>query len=188
MQKRGFTLLEILIVIVISVSVLAFALPSYKKTQERNMYSAATGVLMDLGDAVLALQADLQSLNGSFPTGCAIVAKSWQTENTSTSSDYYKSAHDSLSGLSSTRKYYALFSRKYLEQIPFDSCSATVKKCGSGNVSNQCTYKGYTFYICTSSSSNPCCGNGAVVCMNSTTAQWYKKARYFRNGQIEQIS
>ena len=59
MQKRnGFTLLEVLIVVVIAVSVAAFAVPAYKKTQEKNKYLAAQGVLLDLGTAVRALRAD----------------------------------------------------------------------------------------------------------------------------------
>ena len=42
-MKKGFTLLEVLIVVVIAVSVAVFAVPAYKKTQDKNRYLAAQG-------------------------------------------------------------------------------------------------------------------------------------------------
>ena len=59
-SNKGFTLLEVLIVVVIAVSVAAFGVPAYKKSQERNRYLAAQGVLMDLGNAVRTFRQDLK--------------------------------------------------------------------------------------------------------------------------------
>ncbi len=56
--KKGFTLLEVLIVVVIAVSVAAFSVPAYKKMQDRNRYMAAQGVLIDVGSGIRALELD----------------------------------------------------------------------------------------------------------------------------------
>ena len=68
--QKGFTLLEVLIVVVIAVSVAAFAVPAYKKSQDRNRYMAAQGALIDLGNGVRALRADLavDAPSKAFPT------------------------------------------------------------------------------------------------------------------------
>ena len=190
MQKRGFTLLEILIVIVISVSVLAFALPAHKRAQDRNMYSAATGVLMDLGSAVQTLRADLVSQGnfGSFPSSAQQVHRLYQISSTSTTSNYYKGGHNALQNMSMTVALYALFARGYLQQIPFESCTSNHLNC---------SYKGYNFYICPPAATNSnCCGNNARVVACMTTASGvtraagnlYKGARFLRDGSIEQIS
>lgn len=65
MRKRGFTLLEVLIVVVIAVMVSAFAVPSFKRSQARNKNLAATGVLMDLGNAVRQMRAAFPDLDFS---------------------------------------------------------------------------------------------------------------------------
>ncbi len=190
MQKRGFTLLEILIVIVISVSVLAFALPAHKRAQDRNMYSAAVGILMDLGSAVQMLRADFisQGNNSSFPSSVQQVHRLYQVPSTSTSSYYYKGGHDALRNMSMTTALYALFSRGYLQDIPFESCT---------NNHLNCSYKGYNFYICPpAATSANCCGNNARVVACMTTASGvtraagnlYKGARFLLDGSIEQIS
>lgn len=48
---KGFTLLEVLIVVLIAVMVTMFAVPAYRKAQERNRYLAAVGLLMEMASA-----------------------------------------------------------------------------------------------------------------------------------------
>ena len=55
MQKKGFTLLEVLIVVVILASVVLFAAPAYKKMQARAQYNAALGTLIQLGEGLRLL-------------------------------------------------------------------------------------------------------------------------------------
>jgi len=55
-RKQGFTLVEILFVVIIAAGILAYAIPSYKRTKERAKYEAATGVLADLGATALVLK------------------------------------------------------------------------------------------------------------------------------------
>lgn len=56
MFSKGFTLLEVLIVVVVAVVVTMFAVPSYKKSQDRGRYMAASGVLMELGNAAVMVR------------------------------------------------------------------------------------------------------------------------------------
>ena len=51
-RKSGFTLLEILIVVVIAVSVAAFALPAYKKMQDRTLAADIRWTLDEPRDGV----------------------------------------------------------------------------------------------------------------------------------------
>lgn len=156
MGKKGFTLVEILIVVVIIVSVAAFGLPAYKKSQERNQYTAATGVLLDIASAKRLLAEDLPALEEADESEISVFNFGGQVTSTHqlTSDDTYKSAlpaENSATGrkITETNLPYALFARGYLRPIPYDD--ATNSK-----------YKGYKFYICGTAD---CCKNGAIACM-----------------------
>ena len=81
-NAKGFTLLEIMIVVVIAVSVAAFAVPAYKKAQDRNRYLAAQGVLIDLGNGVKMLREALstEAEDRTFPVSNAVlqITSTWQ--------------------------------------------------------------------------------------------------------------
>ncbi len=66
--KRGFTLVEILFVVMIAAGVLAFAIPAYKKTQARAKYERSLGALDLLGNALVSLQREctLKGINISY--------------------------------------------------------------------------------------------------------------------------
>lgn len=172
MKKSGFTLLEVLIVVVIAVSVAAFAVPAYKKTQEKNKYLAAQGVLLDLGTAVRAVRAELSS--GKFPSGSspAQVTASWHSTGTPASE------------ITSSNAHYEIFRRKHMEPIPFDSGSS---------------YKGFVFYVCPqdTASSSACCGGSSdvVACMynsslgaGSATKGQYYSARFLQDGSLKRVA
>lgn len=65
-RQKGFTLVEILFVLVIIAGVMAYAVPAYKRTQARAAYDAATGTLVDIGTAIQAMKRDLTMQNYSF--------------------------------------------------------------------------------------------------------------------------
>ncbi len=168
-KKKGFTLLEVLIVVVIAVSVAAFAFPAYKKTQDRNRFSAAQGVLIDLGNGVRMLRADI-SFN--YPTSATSVPTSWQS-----------SSLDQDTALTTSNAGIALFARKYMSPMPFDS----------GN-----SYKGYYYYICpeNTASSTACCqsNSSVVACMydssyasRPTKGQYYGAA-FYEDGSIKRLT
>ncbi len=64
MRCKGFTLVEILFVVLIAAGVIAFAVPAYKRMQERAAYNAALGTLLDIHNAVGSLKRDLQTSTG----------------------------------------------------------------------------------------------------------------------------
>lgn len=51
-MKKGFTLIEVMIVVVIAVSVAAFAVPAYKKSQDQNRFLAAEGRLLEIASGL----------------------------------------------------------------------------------------------------------------------------------------
>lgn len=177
-RENGFTLLEVLIIVVIAVSVAAFAVPAYKKTQEKNKYLAAQGVLLDLGTAVRALRADLRAEkeNAKFPALPTVMAVADQTtEGTSLSQE--------LQDQNDATLCQSLFSRRYMQPIAYDS----------GN-----TYKGFSFVLCpdgTASELMCCNSNSAVVaCMynnslgaSSSTAGQYWGAAFMNNGSLTRL-
>ena len=60
--RRGFTLLEVMIVVVIGVTVTMFAVPSFKKSQARTQYMTASGVLVELATATQMLMEEYPAL------------------------------------------------------------------------------------------------------------------------------
>lgn len=58
-RKRGFTLVEMLFVVLIAAGAMAFAFPSYRAARERARFQAATGMLISLGNAVEGITRDL---------------------------------------------------------------------------------------------------------------------------------
>lgn len=175
-RTTGFTLVEILIVVVIAASVLMFALPASKKAQERNKYLGAVGVLSDLGMAMQSLQTEA-SMQGSevvFPEAgsSATVLSVWQ--NTSNGS-YADALQNDLASLNSTIFPYALFAHGYLQSIPNEGTGTNI------------VYQGYSFTLCPSATSDGSVNN-VVAIMQTGNSTTYQGARYFRDGTVEQIS
>ncbi len=172
-SKKGFTLTEMLFVVVIAAGILALALPSYRKAKDRSQYQAATGMLMDLGNAVEAITNDLamQGVNVSVTTG--------------------DSTYDSVvsSGPSIETQY------KTLKEIYLESpTSATVLKMliPFGYLGSFTNPGGYNYYVGTGPSGG-CAENttGTVVaCMlksSADSADCFKGARYYQGGRIQTI-
>jgi len=69
MQKKGFTLLEVLIVVTIVASIVLFAVPSYKKAQARSQYQAAYGTFIQFTEGLKMLFRDYyKSTEGIWPS------------------------------------------------------------------------------------------------------------------------
>lgn len=155
MRAKGFTLLEVLIVVLIAATVAVFSVPAYKKTQEQNQFLAAQGILDSLGSAVLSMRADLSSQGvSSFPSSASVkVLNSWQTAGT----DYTNAYNKEFSQLTNTGTTpglgLALFAKQYMAPIPYTDATNSV-------------YKGYVFYVCNGTAdSNTCCVSNAVACI-----------------------
>ncbi len=171
-RRKGFTLLEILIVVVIAVSVAAFALPAYKKMQDRTNYMAAQGFLIDLGNSVKMLR---EELDYNYPSSSAkLVSASWQSSVPSDPDNVVFTVNNA---------HLLLFVRHYLGAMPLDSSNY---------------YKNYMFAICpenTSTSSYCCQGDSDVVaCMydpsysSRATKGEYYGAVYYEDGNVQRIA
>lgn len=121
--KRGFTLMEVLVVVVIGVLVTLFAVPAYKKMQDRTRYMAASGVLVELASAAQMLKEA-----GLTATNIAV------SSNATADIDAAPTAATAVAWLQSNN-------RKYLGKIPFEngkfkgytfymSSSGSVTACG----------------------------------------------------------
>lgn len=173
-----------MIVVVIAVSVAAFAVPAYKKAQDRNRYLAAQGVLIDLGNGVKMLREALalEAPGRTFPASAAVIQipSAWQNGKKDEYVDNSLSAYTSNEHLGK-----ALFSRKYASSVAF-----------TGENDNS-AFMDYKFFVCpqNEASSQHCCNNDrqAVMCMEdenccarSTKGQYYR-AVYLQNGTVKQL-
>jgi len=171
-KKTGFTLVEMLVVVVIAASVVVLSVPAFTRVQDRSRFDAAKGLLMDLGMATQSLRADWTAVNSSadtYPTSSLQVTSAAQSAGTSTSAF----ATDPLSSQSSANFVKILFAKDYLRPIPFDSGTSV--------------YKGYSFYVCkVNATGGDCCDTkDTVACMyNSGAGANYKKARYLETSGI----
>ncbi len=151
--------MEILIVVVIASSVLAFALPAQRRAMDRNKYLAAQGVLLDIGSAVQAKRADLKmssTPDATFPSDNTITPVTDISE---------------LSG--------------YLQAIPFDG--EDTYKNYKFYICPQDVAAGDTTYCCGNDAKYIACMQDDNAA-NRASAGLYKGARFLRNGTMEQIS
>lgn len=155
----GFTLLEVLIVVVIAVVVTMFSVPAYKKSQDKNRYMAASGVLIDIANAARMVKADYPGLRVTI-----------EIKDNSTCPD----DTSDLTPDDGLLKF--LQCNKYLNTIPF---TEKVRD-------NQYTYKGYSFKLSTTGDAD--CGScrGAMACMSgSNLFSEYTCAGVDKSGQLQ---
>jgi len=175
---------EVLVVVVIIVSVTAFAVPAYKKTQEKAKFNNALGVLIQIGTGVQALRADMrmEGLSYSFPVTNAPVqvTGAWNGGDTVSRNSTYRTVQaagnlEELGNENNTKLGYALVAREYMAELPYDGKEY---------------YNGYQFYVCPDgvASSSKCCINDAsvVACMRGTGS--YAKAVFYTDGTTENFS
>ena len=152
-SKKGFTLLEVLVVTVIAASLLLFAVPAYKRAQDKSNYTAALGVLTELRGGVLGLRQDLKMAGSSkkFPLDSVGVQIGPSYFDPSLPS-YSETLAQSVEDVDESNYAYALFSHNYMQPIQLDELGA---------------YKNYHFYVCGESSNTQCClaNTKTVACM-----------------------
>lgn len=105
-SKRGFTLVEVMVVVLITVMLTMLSVPIYKKNQDKNRYLAASGVLMELGNAVRMLQDTYEEVS----CGTAVTA------NGAVLSESEAAATPTCTNLISW-----LQTNRYLSKIPFEN-------------------------------------------------------------------
>lgn len=185
-SKKGFTLLEVLVVTVIAAAVLLFAVPAYKRAQDKSTYTAALGILTELRGGVMGLRQDLDMAGSahSFPvsTSAEHINTGYFNESLST---YTTTMNQDIKDVEQSNLIYALFSHKYMQPIPA--------------LDNQGAYKSYyQFWACGKDATGvACCVNNSttntVACMldyqrcGRATKGLYYGARIDERGQVTQI-
>lgn len=179
--KRGFTLVEMLFVVIIAAGALALALPSYKNMRERGKFQAASGMLIDLGGAVESITRDL-AMQGVSVTVGASAPLLYQGETQEPSEKY--SLKEWVKAASSgkpreERVLKSLVPFKYIKKFQ-----------GQGN---------FNYYVLTNTSANStnCKGTTTsplagtlVACMikpNPDSKDCFAGARYYKGGRFETI-
>ncbi len=182
--KQGFTLVEILFVVIIAAGILAFAVPAYKKSQERAAYESATGILLDLGNAVQSFRMDLGK---DFPQSSdkQIAGSEKEANATNLAGKTLAEYIGAVTGDTlDTKAVQALFSYNYLQ--PF-----------SNSTYQFYAIKGNSSTVCSSRCRKPTGGAGStaevVACMctsetTSTTSGCYYGAIYLSDGTLKRIT
>ena len=184
MSKKGFTLTEVLVVVVITMSIVAFSVPLYKRTQEKARYNSALGVLMQLGGAVKMLRTDMEmeGLSYSFPTDAEEDVLQIGTNTTYVLPEDYPSVRDAstIGAIDKSQVKYALRIRGYLPEVPL-----------AGGDDGFAQHNGYYYYVCGKQKANTCCvADTAVVCtkyLNTPVPENYECAVYHNDGSVERV-
>ena len=189
-RKKGFTLVEVLFVLVIALGIAAYAVPNYRRSQERSRYEAALGLLTTYGNAISAMERDMESdgYNFTFPRTTTYFQIPPTTVNTTGVQIGSVEQWTDIVGLrnignasNANRAFmWAMLKYKYAEKLPS-------------------TDSGYSFYAIGTNTASICGGNckqnqagGSPVmmcmCQNTTNSTGcYYGARMLRNGRIEKF-
>ncbi len=213
MYKRGFTLVEILFVVIIAAGLLALAVPSYKKAQERSEYMRAVGYLTSIGSAIVTLQRDYTMLSpdtyssstatGSTSKGAVywnfpansnlyyefVNSPSLNTLNKAPT-DYLYGVRNSAAATKDTYSIDALYGGGYLKSF---TNNTQYKLYGVRHYKNNSTT--YKSSICTSLCLNGTGGsatdpNKVVACMCKSTYDvndCYYGAKYLLDGTVVRL-
>ena len=185
--KRGFTLVEMLFVVIIAAGVMAFAFPSYRAARERARFQAATGLLVNLGNAVESITSDLSMQGLDIDIGASsphFYAYSGLTEAVPSGQTLRETVEAAAAGATREQKVLKLLrSANYLKDFSVP--------------------EGYSFYVL---QNNVSAGSAAGLCAASTTASpltgtlvacmlktgasdsdCFAGARYYQGGQFQTI-
>lgn len=164
MKRRlhGFTLVEVLIVMVIAASVMAFGLPAYKRAQDKNSYQAALGVLQDIATSVKQFQQELRVVGKWFPIGFGANGESYALK---ISQETCSTQYTAETATNNAQMLCAFFQQGYIQPIAWDGGNST------GD-----SFKNYEFYVCSKgvpcsvglgnlNKINPCCKGDTLAYM-----------------------
>ncbi|MBP5404050.1 MAG: type II secretion system protein [Elusimicrobiaceae bacterium] len=177
-SKKGFTLTEMLFVVVIAAGILALAMPSYKRARDRSRHQAATGMLMDLGNAVEAITRDLEMQGRNVTVGANGLVE-YPVSNVTIDPDNGRGTIREIYDAASDKNAAVLgmlLPFKYLDS--FSNPGGYVYYVGNGGDCAQ------------NSTVNPLLGTTVVACMlkpSSTTDDCFKGARYYQGGRLQTL-
>ena len=181
-RKYGFTLVEMLFVVIIAGAVVAMSIPAYKRAQERARYNAALGQLGSIGGAVQGLNRDLvmDGMGSMDGTGIFPFTESFQiTKIVSAGVESGETLRETLADKDNAGRNQvflgALFqdNRYLLSSITLDS-----------------EYQYWAVQNTNSACSGTCNNNGTLICMCKATSNendCFYGARYLRDGMVQRI-
>ena len=181
LRKKGFTLVEILFVLIIAAVIVYFAVPAYKRTKEHASYEAAVGMLLNVGNAIQNVKHDfaMKGINLQLPrTNDSFVLVTdpgarYRMGATQTPAQYFG---DCSSDKINSCVLGIMFQRGYLKEVPAPST-------------------GYNFYairgtpIATIPGNCNCSNSVACMCWKPTTSapSCYQGAKMYADGTVERI-
>lgn len=177
-SKRGFTLVEILFVVLIAAGALVLALPSYKGMRERGKFQAASGRLLDLGNAVESVTSDLAMKGESIQIGSSNAYEYTGSSDAMSSKKTLKEELGTLTGAAREQKVLKLL-------IP------------AGYLKDFQGSTGFKYYVLRNAAATgalaPCKDTGGTViaCMLKTgtldSKDCFAGARYYKGGRMQTI-
>ena len=194
--RKGSTLVEILFVLIIAAGIMLYAVPSYKRTQERSRYEAALGTLISVGNGVQALEQYLQAdgYTFTFPpanagTSYNIAGKGPGSFSIGSNASATATPKDIIEAGSSgnnkrDRFLFFLFTMKYVDVVP--AAAQSGYEIYAINTSNG------TPSVCSSKCGGTNNGSPVMACMcqtnvSSATGCFYG-AKMYRNGNVEKFT
>lgn len=186
-RKKGFTLVEVLFVLIIAMGIAAYAVPNYRRSQERSRYEAALGLLTTYANAISAMERDMESdgYNFTFPMTTTYFQIPTALDTSGVQIGSVEQWTDIVgmrnTGNNANKAFmWAMLQHKYAEKLPttdseyyFYAIGGTAKKICEGN----CTPTGKDVVAC--------------MCQNATgsarSTGCYYGARMLRNGRIEKF-
>lgn len=174
MQKKGFTLLEVLIVVVILAAVVLFAAPAYKKMQARAQYNAALGTLIQLGEGIRMTYEDI---NLTYFPEKKVESSFFTSENMS---DAENTVWSGVNSNGTSEKFLALaVSRGHMPKLHL------------GNTNTP-----FEFYMCNPEADpGDCCQDAEVIaCMHipcsrvNSVNKEFSKAYYYQDGHYKRVA
>ncbi len=191
-RKKGFTLVEVLFVLIIAMGIAAYAVPNYRRSQERSRYEAALGLLTTYANAISTMEKDMESdgYNFTFPmtaTYFQIPFNSVDTTGVQIGSvdqwtDIVGMRNIENAGNANRAFMWAMFEYKYAEKLPTEDSGYDFYAIGGQDVSTICH-----------NNCKPKQGDDSpvVACMcqpdDTGSTGCYYGARLLRNGRIKKF-
>ena len=182
--KCGFTLVEILFVVIIAAGVVAFSVPAYKRAVERSTYSKATGTLLDIGNAIQALKRDLVLQNSMSGSGFPLEGQYQITNFALLPNPGAKTIPEQLADTGSMADFDSKFAKalfQYLYLEPFSTAHGYTVYAINGNSST----------VCSSRCRKPSTSSSEIVaclCKEGTTNVCYFVAVFLEDGTVIRIT
>ena len=197
MHKKGFTLTEILVVVVIIASVAVFSIPAYQKSKAKMQYDKALGTLIELGTGLNNFYGDYQ-----LQTGVALlkhlqdVGLGIPTQGKQITTQYDQALTGACTGAPQKPEQSTENQIRLPEFVGYPNNQNQVPTCMLQVMlvmdylpqKMKFTNVGYDYFLCnylTTPLSSSCCKENVVACMKASTGASYDwGARFMKDSSV----